>query len=636
MKPFRPHLSVLATVLACLLGCNWIARPAPAHAAPDLGATDAPALAPTTQQAIEALSRAQRRDLEEMRQAVYYLASDELEGRGVMTEGLDKAADHIAGVFRSAGVKRLPGAKSYFQPFNISLSTTAGERTSLSAGELTFEINTDFTPMGLSTEDQFSGEVAFVGYSVSSPEHRYDDFEGVDVKGKVALALRYEPMDESGKSRFDPDGRTDHATFTAKAKAAAAHGAVALLIVNPPNLPDPDQLQPMGRSGGPKADIPVIQITRASANRILKMAGAKDLKTMQSEIDAETRPQSFVMEEVTVNGEVQLQRDQREVKNVMGYLPGRGAGRDEYIVIGAHYDHLGRGETGSLSMIGRRQIHNGADDNASGTAVMMQLARRLSKMPRDRSVIFIAFTGEERGLLGSQHWVNNAPVPLDKIVAMINLDMVGRLQNNTLEVGGTGTAEEFDSIVEAVNENSPLNFKPASSRVGGRGGVGPSDHASFAGKRIPVMFLWTGNHIDYHRPTDTADKVNYVGMVHILDLTVQLVDSLMKLPPTQYVDKYDRSGMASGAMRVRLGIMPDYSSEDEGVKVGSTMPNTPAAQAGIEDGDLIVQIGDEKVTSLTDYMSALNKQKPGDTITIGVLRNGERHDLQTTFPGQRG
>jgi hypothetical protein len=648
----------LATVLAAVLGCNSHERTIPTASA------ETTAASPSTRPAMLALNPAQRREVEQMRKAVEYLASDALEGRGVETDGLDKAAQFIAREFRRDGLKRLPGASDYFQPFTINLSAEVGERTQLTAGDRSFTLNEDFTPMGLSAEGSFAGPVAFVGYSIANDEFKYDDFTKVDVKGKVALALRYEPMDDKGASRFDPNGRSDHASFTSKAKAAAERGAVALLIVNPPVAPPPpppaasvspgeppdptrtgttmptptndDGLVTLRRSGGEKATIPVLHITRETANQILRAGRAKDLEALQTAIDKSGQPKSFLIDGVSTSGNVELKREKRELRNVMAYVPGTGPAKDEYLVVGAHYDHLGRGETGTMSRLNRDQIHNGADDNASGTVAMLQLAERVAKDPLERSVIFIAFSGEERGLLGSAHFVNNPSVPLDKIVAMVNLDMVGRLQGDAIQVGGTGTAEQFEDIVERIDQRTPIDVKVAGAMVGGKGGLGPSDHASFAQKKIPVMFLWTGNHPDYHRPTDDADKVNYAGMAHVVEMTHGLLAELAVMPKAQYVDRFDRSMRMSGSgIRVRLGIMPDYAFEDGGVRVGSTFPETPAAKAGIKDGDVIVEIAGTKIATLDDYMTTLNKQKPGDTIKIGVMRKGERVELEATLGAPR-
>lgn len=624
MKPHRRSLVAFATLLTAVSGCN-------SNNGSDR--VQAATTAPTTQPLV--LDRQERRDAEQMRKALSYLASDELEGRGVQTDGLNKAAEYLAATFKSAGLKPLPGLDGYYQSFPINISSAVGPDTSLTVGEQACKVDQDFAPMGLSSEGPYSGQVVFVGYSISSDQFKYDDFADVDVKGKIALAMRYEPTDDSGKSRFTPDGRSDQATFSAKAKAAADHGALALLIVNTPDDSEADQLASMQRSGGAKASIPVIQVTRVIADQILKSGGSRDLASLHKQIDSTGRPQSSLLRDIIVSGQVDLKQDQREIRNVVAYVPGVGPNKDEYIVVGAHYDHLGRGEGGSLSLLSRKEIHNGADDNASGTVAMLQIARYFAGKKPARSIIFCAFTGEERGLLGSAHFVNHPPVPLEKIVAMVNLDMVGRLKGNSLEIGGTGTAADFDAIVAAADKQSPLRLKTAASRVGGRGGKGPSDHASFAAKKIPVLFLWTGNHVDYHRPTDDTDKINFEGMTKIVEAAEQIINALTTWAPTQYVDKFDTGGMAMGSMRVRLGIMPDYSDEDAGVKVGSTFPDTPAAKAGIKDGDVIVQIGEDKVLSLSDYMAALNKHKPGDTVKLGVMRNGQRIEMDATFTTPR-
>jgi hypothetical protein len=227
-------------------------------------------------------------------------------------------------------------------------------------------------------------------------------------------------------------------------------------------------------------------------------------------------------------------------------------------------------------------------------------------------------------------------VPVEDIVAMFNLDMVGRLKGDKLEVGGTGTAEPFDAIVAQVDKDSPLNFKPPGAQYGGRGGIGPSDHASFAAKKIPVLFFFTGVHLDYHRPTDDADKINYAGLVHVVNASIDIVEAMTKMDRAAYVDKYDRSASQMGTLKVRLGIMPEYADTGDGVKVGATLPDTPAAKAGIRDGDLIVQIGETRVSNITEYMEALNKYNPGDATTIAVIRKGERVDLPVTFAGRGG
>ena len=286
-----------------------------------------------------------------------------------------------------------------------------------------------------------------------------------------------------------------------------------------------------------------------------------------------------------------------------------------------HYDHLGRGEPGSLAH-NSHQIHNGADDNGSGTTAVLELAEELSRHgPLDRSVLFITFVGEERGLLGSMYLVAHPPVPLDKIVAMVNLDMVGRVRDNVVFVGGNGTAEDFDDVVAAADKDSQLVLKNAGADVGGRGGIGPSDHMAFAMKHIPVLFFWSGMHADYHRPSDKVDKINFLGIAQVVDFTQEIIEKLAAMPREEYIDKYDHNMMGGVAgMKVRLGIMPDYNTDENvtGVRIAGTIPDAPAAKAGLLEGDLIVQIDAEKIDSLGDYMTVLSRHKPGDVVKITI------------------
>ncbi|HMB95181.1 MAG TPA: M28 family peptidase, partial [Tepidisphaeraceae bacterium] len=362
--------------------------------------------------------------LTELQQDVYYLASDSLEGRGVGSDGLNQAADYIAARFKSVGLSPLPGCADYFQHFEMNAAASIGPQTYLQSADHKFEVSKDFAPLGFSAQGKFSAPLAFVGYGISSDENNYDDYAGIDVKGKVVLMLRYEPHDAQGKSRFEKDGISSVSSFGTKAKTAAKHGAVAILLVNPPNSHGDDQLIPIAR-GGAKSDIPFIQIKRQIADELLKNAGSeKNLGQLQKQIDSTAKPASFDLKNVTISGNIDILHRKVPVKNVLAFLPGK-THPNEFIVVGAHYDHLGHGGPGSLA-INSTDIHHGADDNASGTAAVMDLAEMISRSgPRDRSILFICFTGEEEGLIGSDYFVNHPPIDLKQIIAMLNMDMVG-------------------------------------------------------------------------------------------------------------------------------------------------------------------------------------------------------------------
>ena len=426
------------------------------------------------------------------------------------------------------------------------------------------------------------------------------------------------------------------------------------MLVNPPAFhEDDDPLVPFARMyRGEQSKIPVVQVRRKVADAWLKAAGAEaDLRALQRKIDEAGKPASFALPDgVSVAGAVKVERVQKDVKNVVAVLPGGGDLAHEYVVVGAHYDHLGRGGPGSMSPQDKG-IHNGADDNASGTAAMLEIAEHFAKKGSvGRSLVFAAFTAEEVGLVGSQHFVTHPPVPLPRVAYMVNLDMVGRVRNDILYVGGHGTAPLLDRAIEKADGKSALRFKSF-----GKGGYGPSDHMSFAMKKVPVLFFHSGQHRDYHRPTDDPDKVNYEGVKQAAGFAADVVAELVAAPREQYVDASDAhsmfngpgdpsgpgarsaTGSASGGIRASLGVVPDYAPDDEvkGLRISGTSPQSPAAAAGLKEGDVIVQINDDKIGSIYDLTDALSRGKPGDKWKIGFLRDGNRSEAEATLAERR-
>lgn len=574
----------------------------------------------------------------DVRKSVEYLASDALEGRGVGTAGLDKAADYIADTFKHLGLAPVPGLKSYFQPFNITAATAPDPSTALTVGDQAYAIEKDFGVVGFSADGQFDGPVVFAGYGISTTEFGgYDDYANLDVKGKVVLVLRYDPHDDAGVSRFTgkKDEWSSEASMMRKVKQAADRRAAALLLVNPPAHHE-DAVGPWQFMGG-KGPIPFLHVKRHVADAMLKKAGAKDLAALQKEIDSTGKPLAHALPNVTAAGQVKILMKDTPVKNVVGLLPGKGELAKEYVVVGSHYDHLGQGGPGSLAP-NLKEIHNGADDNASGTTAMMELAEHFARHPSDnrRSIVFVAFTAEESGLIGSSHFVNNPPVPLESVASMLNLDMVGRVQNDTLQIGGTGTAASFEKMLKAADEASPLKLVTF-----GKGGYGPSDHMSFAMKKIPVLFFWSGNHADYHRPTDDADKINYAGMEQVIELGESVLGTLTTMPREPYDASSDAHGGpiagGPGGSRVTLGVVPHYGEHDgPGVKIDGTSPGTPAERAGLKAGDVIVQFGDEKLDSLQGLTDVLRRSKAGDKVKLVVVRDGKNVELEATLAERKG
>jgi hypothetical protein len=574
------------------------------------------------------------------KKVVGYLASDELEGRGIGTAGIDKAADYIAGAFKRLGLQPAPALNGdYFQSFGITAATAPDPATTLASGDKTYKLGDDFSVVSFSGEAKFDAPVVFVGYGITSEEHKYDDYAGLDVKGKVVLALRYEPHDVHGVSRFTKakDEWSREAALISKAKNATKHGAAALLLVNPPKYHE-DTPMPFSRELlSEKAAVPFLHVKRHVADELLKRARGKDVAALQDEIDAAGKPLAMPLPNVTASGDVKILRTETKVKNVVGVLPGKGPLAGEFVVIGAHYDHLGLGGAGSLRPMAK-EIHNGADDNASGTSAMLELAEHYAKnggSADGRSIVFAAFTAEESGLIGSERFVNHPPVPLDKIAYMVNFDMVGRVRNNVLSVGGTGTAASFEALLKKADEASPLELKTF-----GKGGYGPSDHMSFAMKKIPVLFFWSGTHPDYHKPSDDADKVNYEGIGQVVQLGATIVDALRTQPREQYVAASDHSGMSPGGRggsRVSLGVVPDYGTDEiKGVKISGTVPDSPAEKAGLKDGDVLIQFGSTKIDSLYGLTDALRAAKPGDKVKLTVLRDGKEVETEATLAERKG
>jgi hypothetical protein len=556
--------------------------------------------------------------------------------------GLDRAADFLASEFAADGLHPLPGQSNFFQHFQYNALLSLTPRNALTVNAQPFQLEKDFTPLGLSSLGRFAGPVVFVGYGISDPKHNYDDYANLDVHGKIVMAMRYDPVDAKGVSRLagdDPSGWSGGALLIAKAETAAKHGAVALLIVTPADN-GPDVLLPFASSfaGAYSSTIPVIHIRQALARQIFTDSGAGDFKAIRALIDSTGKPHSLPLPNIHISGVVDAKHLDCHLRNVMACIPGAGPHADEFIVVGAHYDHLGRGRLGhQFGPPG--SIYPGADDNASGTATVLSLASRLSHAPPPpRTIVFICFSAEEEGLIGSEYFVNHPPIPLEKIVAMVNFDMVGRLRDQTLYVGGQGTARDLDPILSAAETGDPLKLKSI-----GRGGLGPSDHMAFAQKHIPVLFFFSGIHADYHRPTDTFDKINYPGIDEVADFASKIIAGLTRMPQEPYIVEADKDsfklfGVASTAFggpprSVRLGVIPDYGSVDSrnGALISGTTPGTPAEAAGLKGGDIITKFANQPIENLMDLTQALDNAHPGDKVTLIINRSGQTISVQVTL-----
>ncbi|MFL5243275.1 MAG: M28 family peptidase [Gemmataceae bacterium] len=583
---------------------------------------------------------------ERMRHDITFLASDQCEGRGVSTKGINLAADYIAAEFKKAGLKAADKCPDYFQSFSIitgnakleepnslKLRGPLGQAIELKMGD-------QFIPVGFSESGKVKADLVFVGYGATADALHYDDYKDIDVTGKIVVVLRKTPRSEVTQAGFEGGKEGPHASLQAKLVNAGLHKAAAVFFVNDhETAKSGDKLMDFAYTANSRQSlgIPAIHVHRSLVEEMLQSTLNATLRDVEKDIDETLKPASASLKGWSADLEINIKREKSNVKNIIGVLEGAGPLANETVVIGAHYDHLGYGGRGSGSLAKdakEPQIHHGADDNGSGTTTIMELARRFGEIPHreGRRLVFMTFTGEESGLLGSMHYCNNPLYPLADTVAMVNLDMVGRLRpdmkssKDKLYVYGTGTDKHFDKLLTDLNQKFDFQMqKTAGTRMVG----GSSDHASFYAKKIPVLFLFTGNHPDYHRPSDTADKINVEGMAKVADLTEELIDHLARQPDRpEYVKIEGGSSGSPGMNGPRLGIMPSYGDEKEGVLLEAVSKGAPAEKAGMKEGDRIVEIGGKPVKNLEVYMVLMASQKKGDTVEIGFLRDGKKEAVK--------
>jgi hypothetical protein len=600
--------------------------------------------------------------LERMRKDIFFLAGPECEGRGVDTKGIEKAADYVAEEFKKAGLKPAGKDGSYFQPFSFVASSKIAEPTSLSLQGPTelsvmkeLKAGTDFNVMGFSPTSKMSGGLVFVGYGITAPDLKYDDYADIDAAGKVVVLLRKTPRaGVTGDKRFDtsvptPD-ESPHAALQSKIDNAVAHKATGVIVLNDTTFAGKNDslVQFANHSfGTTPAPFPVMHVKRAVIDALIAGGPVKTVADIETLIDKDLKPRSFEIKGWKAVGEVTVKKTEFACKNVVGVLEGAGPLSAETVVIGAHYDHVGDGNFGSAGgPTARGKIHYGADDNASGTTGLIELARRYGAMKnrQGRRIVFLAFSAEERGLYGSIHYCKEPLYPLDKTAAMINMDMIGRVkavnadwlglwgQKDRLIVYGTGTGDTFKNLVE--DANAKTDFKLITLAAG----TGPSDHDSFYRKKVPVLFLYTGTHGEYHRPTDIPEKINVPGMKKVADYVQGLTD---ELTTADTKPKYlavrdpwsDPSDPRTSARPAgpKLGIRPgNYESEDGGVLVEGLSPGGAAEKGGVKDNDVIVEIGGKPVKNITTYMTAMATQKAGTPVDVVVLRKGQKVTLKLT------
>jgi aminopeptidase YwaD len=557
---------------------------------------------------------------------ITYLASDELRGRGSGEPGNEKAARFIAEEFRHAGLKPLgtgaqrdPNAamdgSGYFQPFRFIAGRAVGHGCRLQAefkgSWHGYQAGHDFEPSSISGGGSAEGEVVFAGFGIRAPDAKHDDYAGLAVKGKIVLLLAGNPKDDPHSPLAEFSG------IRRKALTARELGAAAVLVVSPVKS------DAQGSPGteffdASDAGLPVLKLKHNIATDWLSTAGKSlgDLERQANDEKSVSTPAG-----ISVRLAADVKKVEKVTANVVGMLEGSDpALKNEYVIIGAHLDHLGMGGPGSLDRSNKPAIHHGADDNASGSAGVMSLAHWFgsrAEKPK-RSLIFMCFSGEELGLFGSDFYAKHAIIPIEKTAAMINMDMIGRLRENKLIVIGSGTAKEWDGLLTEANRSA--GFQLARSEDG----FGASDQQSFYSKNVPVLFFFTGSHSDYHTSTDTADKINAEGEVKVLAMVAYCMETIANSPERPTFQKIDvPTPGGSPGFRVYFGSIPDYAAQVVGVQLNGVREKSPAAKAGLKAGDIIVKFGDTTVKGIQDYTLALQNYKPGDEVDVVVQRGGQ-------------
>jgi len=592
----------------------------------------------------------QSADPDRIAQDVNLLASDDLEGRMTGTHGAEVAADHVKSCFESVGLQ--PGDAldgDYFQDFDITSGVSPGNgntfiiRTPDSDNEGT--LNVDFQPYYFSKSGNVSGEVVFAGYGITADEYGWDDYKDLDFNGKIVFCLLDEPGRDDPDSVFDGKNPTEHSALRWKVMNAIVHGATALILARGPSYIAAGDSGTFIGFDNPRGlgerTIPVVQVSQDFAELLFSTMDAP-LEMYQGEMENRKMAFGAPLENISVEINVDLVRDYIKTWNVVGILPGSDPVlSDQYVIIGAHYDHIGYG-LDAISGNPTAEIHNGADDNASGVAGLMELARLFASCetaPR-RSILFISFSGEEIGALGSSFYVSNPIVPLDKTTAMINMDMIGRVTadeegNDFFAVHGLASADEWKEIVPDTSPDGTVDIHKVDAMIVG------SDFTNFYEAQIPILNFFSGIHEDYHKPTDDADKINFDGLAEIVNTVYEVVIDIANRDEMLTFESWDVPAGAVGrdpatapTRQVYLGTMPDFEKMEGGYWLAGVMPGSPAEAAGMLAGDCMIKLGDYEITDVYAYTDALAKYSPGDTVEVIVLRDGVELTLSVTF-GER-
>ncbi len=578
-----------------------------------------------------------------------YLSSDDLEGRGLGTKGIDLAAAYIAkqlGQLATYGVQTDLWDGGPFQKFKVAIDADLSSENKVSLVgppradgkkplSIELELGKDYTPLAISGAGKFDLPLVFAGYGISARKAGYDDFADVNVTDKAVIMLRHQPRDEIDDKESAAIKETAYTAFRHKASNAYEHGASGVIFccdqaeLRRRHSQDDTALSfKVAGTTFTHPDLPVLSCRRAVIDRILKSLNDPELGQIEEQIDRTLKPASRELTGWRLRGETGIHHVLCDVKNVAAILPGEGPLADETVVVGAHYDHLGYGARGTVpSKKESGSIYHGADDNASGVAVVIEVARALSQRPKrlHRRVLFILFTGEEWGFWGSSHYVNNPVVPLEKTVAMLNLDMVGRLREGALTINSVGTGTGLSPLLDLLNR--PYGFQITQVP----GASGRSDQAAFYAKRVPNIHYFTGKHPDYHRPTDTFPGLNLAGMRRIAGYVADMAVALADAPGRPEFVSVPMQRRANDVPRAYLGCLPDFTREEPGYPISCVISGSPAARCGLQSGDVIVKFGRLNIGIADDLDDALQQYVSGDRVRVKVRRDRSTKTFETVL-----
>lgn len=604
---------------SALLACSWTSD-LRAHDQAD-GKTD---------EAAGETATAENTALDRFTNDVTYLASDELGGRDTFSPGAEMAAQYIIQDFKKYGLKSGVADGSYRQPFEIDLGRNLNPATAFlgffgGEQQITMTLDEHYKPQSIGGSGSAGGELVFVGYGIDDPKHQFEEYAGVDVSSKIVVMLRRQPVFEIEGSPYNGEEIVEQAYIRSKVAAAKDRGAVGIVFVNDIRTSpsgDDATLENSAAFGDRELGLPFVMISQAAFNQLLQAFPLKDkdgnsvtdLTTASKLIDSTAAPLSQAMS-AAAKYSATFEDQKGWGYNIVGVVDGAGPLANETIVVGGHYDHIGIGSYGSRAPDRFGEIHNGADDNATGTAAVMELARRYAQAPKKpaRRMVFIAFSAEERGLLGAYHYCENPIFPLSSTVAMINFDMIGWLRNDKLVIYGTGTSSVFDAVADQANAEAHLRLDKIAAGFAG------SDHLPFQQKGIPAVFLHTGLTPVYHTPDDKAEALDLAGGVRVIDYTEKFLDRLLT------TEKIEFQG-GGGQRRTRpayLGAQMDFENiTEQGLTIRDVTQGSPAEQAGLKAGDVIAQIDDEPMRSREDMTNFLRDKQPADKVSIKLIRDG--------------